>query len=122
MIFKHLKKSIRNALRGIKYAYKHEQNFRIQSFFAVIVIVLMLLLRVRKAEMIVLFLLIFSVLTLELLNSALEKFVDILKPRLEIQVGTVKDIMAGMVFLVSIASLLIGVMIFWPYLYRLLVV
>lgn len=65
--------------------------------------------------MIVILLLVLSVLILELLNSALEKFLDILKPRLQLHVARVKDIMAAMVLLASIGALVIGGMIFLPY-------
>jgi diacylglycerol kinase len=112
-----LKKSLSDAIRGIVNVFQIEQNFRIQVLVAVFVVALMLVLRVSKAEMIVLLLLIVAVLTLELLNSALERFVDLLKPRLHLQVGAVKDIMAAMVLLVSLGALVIGLLIFWPYLF-----
>ena len=61
-------------------------------------------------------LLIFLVMILELINSAVEKFADVLKPRLDLQVQTVKDIMAGMVLLASLGAILIGLVIFYPHL------
>lgn len=113
---KKLAKSISNAIRGLRYTYIHEHNFRIQLVFAIIVIVAAMFLDIQHSERIVLFLLIMLVLLLELLNSALEKFVDLLKPRLHTQVGIVKDIMAGMVLIAAVGSIIIGVIIFSPYL------
>lgn len=116
MSIRNLLNSVRYASRGVLYVFKHEQNFRIQLLIAAIVIVAMEFFNIRRAEMIVIYLLIMLVLLLELLNSALEKFVDILKPRLHAQVEVVKDILAAMVLLVAIGSLVIGTIIFLPYL------
>lgn len=115
MDFKKLQRSVSDAWHGIKYVYKHEQNFRIQLFIGILIIILMLALQLRRSEMVVILLLILIVLILELLNSALEKFLDILKPRMHLQVALVKDIMAAMVLSASVGSILIGGLIFFPY-------
>lgn len=115
MNFRRLQQSFSDAWRGISYVYKHEQNFKIQLFFGILIVVLMLVLQLRKSEVIVILLLILLVLILELLNSALEKFLDILKPRMHLQAALVKDIMAAMVLSASVGSILIGSMIFFPY-------
>jgi len=67
------------------------------------------------AERIVIVLLIVFILVLELVNSAIEKFTDIVKPRMHDQVGLVKDIMAGTVFLSSAGAIILGCMIFIPH-------
>ncbi|MFA4831418.1 MAG: diacylglycerol kinase family protein [Patescibacteria group bacterium] len=113
-------KSFRDALRGITYMFRHEQNFRIQLFIAILVIVSIFVFDLRKSEIIVVLLLILSVLILEMLNSALEKFTDIIKPRLHYQVEIVKDVMAAMVFFASIGAVIIGMIIFWPHVFELL--
>jgi diacylglycerol kinase len=117
MDFKRFKKSFLDAWHGVVFVYKNEQNFRIQVISGVLIIVLMLVLQLRKTEMVVILLLILLVLILELLNSALEKFLDILKPRLQLQVALIKDIMAAMVLLASIGALIIGGLIFLPYIF-----
>ena len=110
-------KSFKHAAKGVKYVFKHEQNFRIQVFAAILILLLAFIWKLTRAEIIVILLLIFLVLILELINSAFEKFADILKPRLDLQVGIVKDIMAGMVFCASLAAVIIGLVIFWPYIF-----
>jgi diacylglycerol kinase len=111
-------KSVKYAARGIIYVFKNEQNFKIQIAAAVCVIILMFVFELRTSEIIILLLLITSVLVLELLNSALEKFIDILKPRLSYQVEIVKDMMAAMVFITALGSAIIGVLIFWPHIFK----
>lgn len=108
--------SVKDAWRGVKFVFKHEQNFRIQIFTALCVIGAGWYFDLSKPEWILVIFLILSVITLEFLNSTVEKLSDILKPRLDYQVEVVKDIMAGVVFLTSLGAIVIGVIIFWPHL------
>jgi len=121
MSIKRLLKSFQDAVRGIVYVFKHEQNFRIQITIGILVIVLALLFKVRRSELLLLLLLVISVLVLELLNSAVEKFADVLKPRLSFQIEVIKDIMAAVVLVASFGATFIGLIIFWPYLFALVV-
>lgn len=112
-------KSFRDAGRGVAYVFRHEQNFRIQLCFALVVIAAMFVFGLRTSEMVVVLLLIVLVLLLEFLNSAFEKFIDIVKPRLAYQVEVIKDILAAMVLFASLGASVIGLIIFWPHILRL---
>ncbi len=116
MNLKHLLKSIKDASRGVVYVFKHEQNFRVQLLVGILVVLLAWQFKVGRLEFLVLLLLIFSVLVLELINSAVEKFADVLKPRLSFQIEITKDIMAAVVLTASLGAVFVGVIIFWPYL------
>ncbi|MFH0857790.1 MAG: diacylglycerol kinase family protein [Candidatus Magasanikbacteria bacterium] len=107
------------ALKGIRYVWKNEMNFRIQSIVGVLVIVLGSYFQLSRTEWLFIVTLIFAVLSCELLNSAFEKIIDIVKPRLHHQVELVKDISAGMVLLVSFCAFIMGVYIFYPYIIEL---
>lgn len=120
MDLKRLRKSFADAWRGVSYVYQHEQNFKIQVFVGLVIILMMWFFGVRKSEMIVVFLLILLVLILELINSAMEKFLDILKPRLHFHVALVKDIMAAMVLLASVGAVMIGGYILLPYVFSII--
>jgi len=61
-------------------------------------------------------------LVLELLNSAVERIIDTLSPRIDVLAGVVKDILAAAVFLMSVVSVVIGVVIFYPYIKEFLVI
>jgi undecaprenol kinase len=115
-----LKKSFSYALKGFKYAWKHEQNFRLQSYAALFVVVLMLVLQVKAWEAVALIGVIIAVLVLELVNTVIEKFIDLLKPRLHHYSGVIKDLMASVVLLSSIGAVIVGVIIFYPYIARIL--
>ncbi|MDP3245199.1 MAG: diacylglycerol kinase [bacterium] len=103
------------ASRGVAVTWKAEQSFRVQVALALLIMVLMAVLRVKAWEAVALFLVIFSVLTLELLNSIIERIVDTLKPRISPFVEEIKDIMAAAVLLASIGALLVGLIILVPY-------
>lgn len=82
-----------------------------------VVVALMLWLPLSMSENIILILVITAVLSIELVNTALERVMDILKPRVHPYARVVKDIMAGAVLVVSLGALLIGGIIFIPYLF-----
>lgn len=116
---KELRNSFLYAWKGIAYTFKYEQNFRIQLVLGLIVVILMLVFRVKQWEAVALILMIAFVLSAEILNTVLERFIDILRPRLHVYSEIIKDMMAAFVLLSSFAALLIGVIIFYPYFARL---
>jgi len=116
MIPRQLVKSVRHALRGVRVVFVHEQSFRIQVLAAAVVVTLAAALGVTRNEWIVLLLLIAAVLSLELMNSIIERLADAFKPRIHPIVKDVKDIMAGTVLIVSMIAAIIGFAIFCPYL------
>ena len=120
MNLKRLMHSITDAWRGMRYVFVHEQNFRIQSAIAVLVFTAGILLGLARWEMVVIALLIILVLVLELINSAVERFTDILKPRLSGHVEAVKDIMAAVVLMAAFGAFVIALYIFIPHLLDLL--
>ena len=113
-------RSLRAAHHGIRYAYQHERNFRLQLVAALVAIAATLGFGLSRGESVVIVLLIMLVLILELLNTAIERFVDLIKPRMDLHAEVVKDILAAMVLIASFGSVVVGIVIFWPYLIELL--
>jgi undecaprenol kinase len=111
-------KSFSHALRGLKYVIRNEKNFQNELAVSVVVIVAMVYFHVKRAETIVLFLVIMGVLVMELLNTIMERVVDILKPRVHPYARLIKDLMAASVLLSSILAIIIGLIIFIPYIFH----
>lgn len=111
-----LHKSFKHAYRGLKYSVKYERNFQIELIIASVVIMMIFVFDVKNWEAIVLILMIMLVLTLELINTVLERIVDIIKPRIHPYSRLVKDVMAAVVLMSSIVAIAVGVIIFYPYL------
>lgn len=109
--------SFRYALRGLIIVWREEQNFRVQSFSAIVALALAWYFHITRTEWFFLVLVSLIVLVLELLNTIFERFTDFFSPRLQHIAATVKDLMAAAVLLASLGALVIGVLIFWPYLF-----
>jgi len=107
--------SMSHACRGIWYVFRNEQNFRLQTIATLLVGIFAWYLPLSDGERLLILLLIMLILILELINSAIEKFTDIVKPRLHQHVRVVKDIMAGTVLIASFGAFIIGLMIFIPH-------
>lgn len=112
---KRLIQSFSYALKGLKYVWQNEQNFRLQVLIAIVVYTAMIIVEVTLAEAIILSMLILFVLVLELVNTIFEKMVDILQPRIHTYVEVIKDMMAAAVFIASIGSSIVGLLIFVPH-------
>lgn len=108
------------AAKGLLYIWQNEQNFRVQIFIALLVVIAMLFFQVKLAEAVVLFMLMILVLILEVINTIFEKFADILEPRIHSYVQVIKDMMSGAVFISAMGSVIVGFLIFYPYLVALL--
>lgn len=115
--FRSLVKSFQYAIKGFWYVFKNEQSFRIHLLATAIVLLLMIYFRVKLWDAVILFLVIIIVLVLELINTIFEKMVDILKPRIHFYAEIIKDIMAATVLVASIGALIIGILIFAPYIW-----
>jgi undecaprenol kinase len=118
--FRTLKRSMQYAWKGLRYTFKNEQNFRLQVWIAVVVIILMIALPVSQLEAVALIFVISAVLILEILNTVVERFIDLLKPRLHHYSEIIKDMMAAAVLLTSLVSAAVGILIFYPYIAELL--
>lgn len=113
-------RSVFVAFSGIAEALRNERNFRIQFAFGTIVVVLMILLGLSPIEDSIIILMILVVLSLELINSQVERSLDFVHPESHPKVRAIKDLSAGAVLLSVICSLIVGALIFWPHIVKLL--
>jgi len=110
-------------LKGFVYAWRgiaagaSGRNFRVMLAAAVIMIVLGYFLNISRMEWGLVILATGLVLSLELLNTAGEKLVDILSPDHDPRYGLVKDILAGAVLVTALAAAVVGLLVFWPILF-----
>jgi diacylglycerol kinase len=106
------------AWRGLLYAVKNEKNFQTELIFGIIVAMAMVYFKITRAETIVLIIIIIGVLTMELLNTIMERVVDILKPSVHPYARLIKDLMAASVLMASILAVIVGLIIFIPYIFN----
>ncbi|MBU4332230.1 diacylglycerol kinase family protein [Patescibacteria group bacterium] len=114
---KNLYKSFKHAFLGLFQVLREEQSFRIQISLAIVVIILAFYFRITAWEKIALLMVIVGVLVLELVNTIFERLSDVFKPRIHDYIKQVKDIMAAAVLIASGGALVVGVLIFWKYIF-----
>ena len=106
--------SVGHALDGIQYTASHERNFRIEISFAIMVSIASFIFQVSLAEWCQLVLVIGMVLALEMVNTAIERCVDLVTKDYKELAKIAKDVSAGAVFVMSMFSAVLGILIFLP--------
>jgi diacylglycerol kinase len=106
--------SFRYAGRGILSAIRTERNFRIQLLVGTVALVLGVAVKITAAEFATISLTCALVLSLELVNTALEAYLDRFQPEHDEAVGQVKDLMAGAVLVSAVGGVAVGAAIFVP--------
>ena len=115
MGIKRLGQSFKFAGKGIWLTFREEQSFRIQVLAMTVVAIFMIVFPLGVIERLLLVAVIVAVLVLEIINSIFERIVYVNKPRLNQYVKDSKDMMAAAVLVASVGAVVIGVMIFYPY-------
>ena len=107
--------SFKYALSGIIYVLRNSRNFRIQLFLGLIVLIFGFILKINQINYLILIATIMSVLIMELLNSSIESFVDLVVEKKFSNLARIaKDCSAGAVLLASMNSVIVAVYIFIP--------
>jgi len=106
--------AFKNAFEGLWYFFLHERNGKIQLCAAILVIVLAICLGVSVTEWLALLLCIGAVLSLEMVNSAIEKLCDLVHKEYHPVIKIIKDVSAAAVLFASIISIAIACFIFLP--------
>lgn len=106
--------SFRFAWQGIVHAMQRERNFRLHALAAVVVILAASVTKLSSTEWILIILCISGVISLELINSALERVVDLASPTIHELAKQAKDLSAAAVLVFALASAIIGILIFLP--------
>lgn len=103
------------AMEGLNHAFKEHTSFKVEVIAAILVSLIGLLVDLNRSDWLVLMVVIFSVLIAELLNTSIETALDYMAKEHHVSVKIAKDVAAGAVFLLSIGAVVIGTIIFWPY-------
>ena len=106
--------SLKNAINGIKFVWQYGSNIKIQFVFAIFAIILGGILKLSLVEFAILILTIFIVLICEVINTAIEKIVDLYTLEYNEIAKVVKDSAAGAVTLSASMSVVIGIILFLP--------
>ncbi len=102
------------AFNGLKILFREEHNARIHLLAAVVVIIAGFCFHISILEWMVVVLAIGLVITMEIINSAIENMADFVSPERHEKIKKIKDLAAAGVLVSAITALIIGMIIFVP--------
>lgn len=108
-------KSLKYALRGMFLLMKTEHAIISQLSISLVFIIMGLYFDISKYEWVIQIFLIGFILSVESLNTAVEKVCDFIHPNYHEKIGFIKDIAAGAVSFAVLTSLIIAMIIYYPY-------
>ena len=108
-------KSLGFALKGAIKLITTEHSVMVQFSVALLLIFAGFYYNITSTEWLIQTLAIGLVLSIEGINTAVEKVADFIHPDYHERIGFIKDIAAGAVFFVALTAVIIGIMIYLPY-------
>lgn len=116
-----IKKLIRSfgyAIEGITHALSKDQNLVIHFTIAIIVVIACVYFKVTTYEMGLLGLTILMVIATEMINTAIERMVDLITKEHRVEAKIAKDVSSGMVLITAVGAAIIGILVFTPHIIR----
>lgn len=104
--------SFNYAFEGLLYVFWTQRNMRIHFLAAFLILTLSLFSSITRLELLVLFLTISLVLVMEMVNTAVEKVVDLYTGRYNPLAKIAKNVAAGAVLVSAVNAIIVGYLIF----------
>ena len=101
-------------IKGLRYAYRNEQNLAFDIGMALIVSILAFVFKLNGTEWAILLLTMGLVISCELINTAIEATVDLVTEEYHPLAKVAKDTAAAAVFVFAIVAVIVGIIIFGP--------
>ena len=107
-------KSVGFAVKGAIKLITTEHSVMVQSSLAIIMIIAGFFFHISREEWMMQILAFGLVLSIESLNTAVEKIADFIHPEFHNRIGFIKDIAAGGVMFAALAAFAVGLLIYIP--------
>jgi len=107
-------KSVGFAVKGAFKLITTEHSVMVQSALAVVLIIAGFVFDISREEWMMQILAFGLVLSIESLNTAVEKLADFIHPEFHDRIGFIKDIAAGAVMFAALAAIAVGLLIYVP--------
>jgi diacylglycerol kinase (ATP) len=105
--------SFADAGRGLWLCIKTERNMRFHTAVAAFVIFFSIALKITEGEFAAVLVVISLMISVEVINTSIEKLCDYTCKNQNRMIGNVKDIAAGAVFISAVFAVLVGVLVFF---------
>lgn len=113
-------RSFRYAYEGVKYALSTQRNMKFHFTLAFLALVLALLFGLSKTDVLFILLAVTLVIVTELINTAIEKSVDLAMPDIHPLAKIAKDVAAAAVLVTAAFAVVTGMVVFYDPIDRLL--
>lgn len=110
---KKFRRSFRYAYDGLKYALSTQQNMQFHFSAALFALVMAILFKLPKAEILFILLAVTLVIVCELINTAVEKAVDLAMPSHHPLAKIAKDVAAAAVLVSAVFAAIVGMIVFY---------
>jgi diacylglycerol kinase len=107
-------KSVDFAFQGMIQFFSKQRNAKVQTVIGITAITLGFIVSISSYQWLLVLFCIGLVISLEMINSAIEIFCDMVTTDFHPKIKIIKDVAAGAVLVASLASLVIGLIIFIP--------
>lgn len=106
--------SVKDCINGLNFIMLNENNFKREGVLGILALIASFVLEISKIEFIIVLLVIALVFVSEMINTAIEKTVDLYTKEYNEIAKIAKDVSACAVFTMCIFALIIGIIIFVP--------
>lgn len=113
------RRSFRYAYEGIKYALATQRNLKFHFFAAFVVLLMALYVHISKTEILFILMAVTLMIVTELINTAIEKAVDLAMPDRHPVAKIAKDVAAASVLVSAVFAAVTGMIVFYDPLVRL---
>ena len=110
-----------NRIKSVGYAFKGayllittEASLKIQFFIGIVMTIAGFYYHISMTEWMIQILVIALIMAIEGVNTAIEEIADFIHPEHHSKIGLIKDLAAGAVFIVAIAAIVVGCIIYIP--------
>lgn len=111
---KRLINSFKYAISGIITSFRTERNMKIHILVMILVIIAGIVFKLSLLDWIILVIMFGLVISAELFNTAIETTIDMITKEKNEKAKIAKDVAAGAVLVLAIASVIVGLIIFIP--------
>lgn len=111
-------RSLNQAWRGLHHTWKTQGHIKFHFVAGISVLYFAWWLGVTNFEWLILIFAIGCVIGAEVMNTAIEIVVDMVQPNFNPLAGMAKDVAAGAVLVAAIQAIVIGLIVFFPPLFR----
>ena len=113
-------RSLGYALNGLLQLIRHERNYQIHIAAFVGVLALGIFFGISSMEWVMIFLISALVMGLEAINTAIEHFCNLYSSEVNEHIKKIKDVAAGAVLITAVFAVCIAVVVFLPYVKKML--